>query len=183
MSTSPPPGRALVSEQPAGCAHLAVTDMARSLGFYLDLGCEVRCAADGWVLLHSARTSFVLALNPATVPDPSWRSHSTPPQPAPPPLRLSAPDLRALRRRLLAAGIGAGTIIRPTHAPGGEIEIIDPDRRLVVVEQFVPGPVLLGGSASSVHPAQEARQPLPGAGRTQQMPLDGAAGSSQRRWS
>ncbi len=136
----PPPDHHRASWCPAETVSLVVSDMSRSLKFYLDLGCEVRCAADGWVLLHSAQhpsadTTFVLT---AATADPYWRtrshSHRRPATP-PPPIWLSTPDLRALRRRLRATGGPAATITRPAHAPAGEIEITDPDLHLVVIKQ------------------------------------------------
>lgn len=126
------------SGRPVGPAQVRVTDMARSLDFYLHLDCEVRSAADGWALLCCGPVTFVLVV--ATAPaHPSapvaarrWAPMS--------PLRLPTPDIRALRRRLLAAGVRAGSIIRPPEAPAGEIEVADPDRHVVVLAQ--PGPAV-----------------------------------------
>lgn len=145
MSTSPLP--APVSASAAGHvdgpARLTVIDMACSLDFYLALGCEVRCAADGWVLLaHGARTLFVFTV---AAPGPGWRARSQPhrqPGGSTPQIRLSTPDLRALRRRLLTTGIPVGAIIRPVHAPDGEFEVSDPDQHLVVIDSSEPAETL-----------------------------------------
>ena len=68
----------------AGLVRIPVTDMAQALDHYLDLGCDVRQAADGWALLQCDRTSFVLVHAPATAPPrpgrtaahvPRWPSH------------------------------------------------------------------------------------------------------------
>lgn len=137
MSTSPLPGPDPRSGCPHGPAHLLVADMGRSLGFYLGLGCEVCRAADGWALLHSAGTCFVLVH--AGAPGSGWRTRSRPDRPTADPaprLRLRTPQLRALRRRLLVEGICATAIIRPVCAPAGEITIADPDQHLVVLEQL-----------------------------------------------
>ena len=145
MSTSAfptPAGSAF--EHPDEPTHLTVTDMARSLDFYLDLlGCEVRRAADGWAMLCCGETCFVLVH--AATPGPDWQTRSRPDQPAadsPPQIRLSTPDLRALRRRLLAADVTAAPITGSAHAPSGEtkIEISDPDQHPVVIEQLGPSP-------------------------------------------
>lgn len=126
--------------------------MARSLGFYLDLGCEVRAAADGWALLRSAEACFVLI--DAATPGPDWRARSRTGQPAADAarIRLRTPHLRALRRRLQASGVSTTALIRPAHAPAGEITITDPDQHVVVIEQLAPsalrasmrGPALAG---------------------------------------
>lgn len=152
MSTAPLPDRGAAPGRDDGPTQLLVTDMTRSLGFYLDLGCEVRAAADGWALLHSAEACFVL-LDAAT-PGPDWRARSRtgPPAADTARIRLRTPHLRALRRRLRASGVPTTAIIRPAHAPAGEIMITDPDQHLVVIEQLVPsalrasmrGPALAG---------------------------------------
>jgi hypothetical protein len=130
-----------------------VADMARSLDFYLALGCEVRSAADGWALMSCARASFVLlhVTDPASgwAPPPPTDRH-----PLHPPVRLSTSDIRALRRRLLATGVPAA-IVRPPHAPAGEMEIIDPDQHLVVIEQA--GPESSGGPGARTRGHQTSR--------------------------
>lgn len=139
MSTSPLPDHspAPAPGQGGGLAHFKVIDMVRSLDFYLNLGCEVRCAADGWVLLaHGGQILLVLT---AATPGPGWSARSQPHRQragSTLQVRLGTPDLRALRRRLLAAGVPAGAILRTVHAPAGEIEISDPDGHLVAIEQL-----------------------------------------------
>lgn len=129
--------------RPDGPPRLPVVDMARSLGFYLGLGCEVGTAADGWALLRCGEASFVLLH--AGAPGPGWRARSqwgrraAAPLLSPSRVRLPTPDIRALRRRLLAAGVPA-SIVRPPYAPGGEMEVTDPDRHVVVIEQSGPPP-------------------------------------------
>lgn len=150
MSTSPFATPAAASGRPDEPAHLTVTDMTRSLDFYLDLlGCKVRSAADGWVMLCCGETCFVLVH--ADTPGPDWRIRSRPDQPAPnstPQVRLGTPDLRALRRGLLSAGVPTGAITRPTRAPAGEIATTDPDQHPVVIEQLYPDPA----GVPPVHP-------------------------------
>ncbi|MGI8814327.1 MAG: hypothetical protein ACR2G2_03290 [Pseudonocardia sp.] len=51
---------------PARVPILKVSDMMRSLDFYLALGCEVDCAADGWVQLRLGHSRLVIS--PATGP-------------------------------------------------------------------------------------------------------------------
>lgn len=118
-------------DRPAGEPWVQVADISRSLAFFLDLGCEVRRAADGWVRLSGGPASFGLVQSAAL------RSLGSPPRRdgAAALVRLTTPDIRALRRRLLACGVPAGPITRPCHAPGGEMELVDPDGRLVVVSQ------------------------------------------------
>lgn len=111
--------------------------MARSLDFYLGLGCEVRQAADGWALLRCDSCSFVLiqVSPPSHGEEPSGRD--TPNERAPW-VRLGTRDVRALRRRLLQAGVPTSVPRRPDHAPAAEIVVIDPDQRPVVIEQTQP---------------------------------------------
>ena len=122
-----------------------VADLDRSLEFYMRLGCEVRSAADGWVLLGFGPTTFVLIPHTVAPPDPQARQA---PHPAPPPgttdqwIRLTTPDVRALRWRLLTEGVPVGPVITTTVATPtptatatavatatiAEIEVNDPDR-------------------------------------------------------
>lgn len=101
-----------------------VADMGRSLEFYLHLGCEVRSAADGWALLGCGSTAFVLV--PRTAPTPHsaslvsdagatvpHRRPAEPPSTTTPWIRLTSPDVRALRWRLLAKASRPA----PSHPP------------------------------------------------------------------
>jgi catechol 2,3-dioxygenase-like lactoylglutathione lyase family enzyme len=106
-----------------------VVDMARSLDFYLGLGCEVGRASDGWVLLSCGPVAFVLVRS-AEPDDASGGA---------PWIHLTTPDVRALRRRLQHDGVPAGVLLRPAHAPSGEIVVLDPDRRPVAIRQQPPG--------------------------------------------
>ena len=121
------------------------------------LGCEVRSAADGWVLLGFGPTTFVLIPHTVAPPDPQARQA---PHPAPPPgttdqwIRLTTPDVRALRWRLLTEGVPVGpvitthittTVATPTAtatavatATIAEIEVNDPDRHRVVLVEPAP---------------------------------------------
>ncbi|MBW0108071.1 hypothetical protein I4I84_04870 [Pseudonocardia sp. KRD-182] len=100
--------------------------MARALDFYLDLDCEVREAADGWALLSCGSVSLLL------IPAPCIRQHTA--VPATPAVRLTHPDARTARRRLLARGVAVSPLIRPAGTLG-EFETIDPDRHRVVITQ------------------------------------------------
>lgn len=108
-----------------------VTDMVRSLDFYLGLGCEVGRAADGWVLLTCGPVTFALVRSPEA---------ADAPEPTAPWIRLSTADVRTLRRQLQHDGIPTGALLRPAHAPLGEIVVLDPDRRPVAIEQPDPAP-------------------------------------------
>lgn len=121
-----------------------VLDVARALDFYLDLGCEVREAADGWALLRCGPVSLLL------IPAPCVRQHTA--VPGIPVVRLINPDVRALRRRLLARDVAVSPVTRPAGTLG-EFETIDPDRHPVVITQSPPG------SGSS--PRRFARRPPP----------------------
>ena len=97
--------------------------MSRSLDFYLALGCEIRSAADGWVLLDHSSTQFVLAQIPAAqtrLRPARW-------------IRLTTPDIQAVRRRMLTLGIPVET----TTSPGNTAEILvtDPDWYRVVIAE------------------------------------------------
>lgn len=131
-----------------------VTDMARSLDFYLGLGCEVGRAADGWVQLTCGPVTFALVRG--SMPDDV--SGATPW------IRLSTPDVRTLRRRLRHDGIPTGELLRPAHAPLGEIVALDPDRRLVAIGQLEPAPrTPLSGDprpAGAVRPGPSHPTPL-----------------------
>lgn len=113
-----------------------VADIARSLDFYLALGCEVLRAADGWALLSCGEVSFVLTQAPG--PTPGGGSCPRNPPAGHPWVRLKTPEVRTLRRRLLRDGVPTSVVIRPADTPGGEIVVIDPDERPVLITQ--PGP-------------------------------------------
>jgi len=128
---------------------IRVAEVTRSLDFYLDLGCEVRSAADGWVLLHCGLATFVLvqATPPAARAVPAPAPLRRPPRRRRGPriagspqagLRLTTSDVRALRRRLLAEGVPCSTIIRADPSMDGEIYVTDPDLNSVVIGQPAP---------------------------------------------
>ncbi len=136
---------------------MAVADVGRSLDFYLDLDCEVRAAADGWAMLCCGPAAFVLIGQAAVAVRPG---EQLPPRGSTMvvsrPVRLPTSDIRAMRRRLLAAGVRAGTITRPCHSPAGEIEVADPDGHVVVIAQ--PGP----RSGAPAPPTPTDAGPVPG---------------------
>ena len=108
---------------PVGPPRAWVARISQSLDFYLGLGCEVQCA-DGWVLLGCGRTLFVLIqITGATQTHPRpthW-------------VRLTPPDCRALRQRLLTDAVSA----HPITSPNGTAEwlVADPDLCRVVIAQ------------------------------------------------
>jgi hypothetical protein len=136
---------------PAGVPRVPVVDIVCSLQFYLDeMGCVVREVADGWALLRSGPFALLLIHEP-TPTDPARpplsldsrtaevrpRRRSVGAAPVIPRIRLSTPDLRALRCRL-----GADVLrVRPGPGPGpghnsvDEIEMYDPDQHRVVITQ------------------------------------------------
>lgn len=109
------------------CTRVPVTGMARSLDFYLGLGCEVRRAADGWVELTWGRTRFVLVVSARFPSD----AGAAPDQRV---VRLAASDVPALRRRLLARGITWRTHRSPWSAHD-DIEVADPDGQRIVIHR------------------------------------------------
>lgn len=119
------PGRAAGSPPRA-----RVAQMACSLDFYLGLGCEIGTAADGWALLRHGTSTFVLV---QAAEPPRRGSMGSGPW-----VRLSHPDVRALRRQLLSAGVPVGPVSRSDPAHAGEIVLIDPDDRPVVIAQPAP---------------------------------------------
>jgi hypothetical protein len=108
-----------------GPPHVHVTDICRSLGFYLDLSCDVREAADGWALLRCGQVELVLV---------HIRVLGHERIPTAPVARLLTCDVRAVRRRLAADGVPVGPLIRPAGS-AGEFEAIDPDLNRLVIEQ------------------------------------------------
>ncbi|GAA3237236.1 hypothetical protein GCM10017691_36190 [Pseudonocardia petroleophila] len=121
----PAPARTAPADRDARVPRAGVTDMARSLDFYLRLGCDVVRAADGWVLLRCHAVTFVLV-------QAGRRAPSAGPAAEDPWIRLGARDVRALRRRLL----GEGVPVPPACTPTGRIVVRDPDGRPVAVERL-----------------------------------------------
>lgn len=113
-----------------GPPHVHVTDISRSLGFYLDLSCDVREAADGWARLRCGRVELVL------VHIRVLRHERIPTAPV---ARLPTCDVRAVRRRLAADGVPVGPLIRPAGS-AGEFEATDPDLNRLVIEQVGTSP-------------------------------------------
>lgn len=155
-----------------------VAHMDRSLQFYLRLGCEVRSAADGWALLGCGPTTFVLipsTLRPLPHPVPADQPSSTGGW-----IRLTTPDVRALRWRLLADGVPAGPVITPatTAATTAEFEVADPDRRRVVIVE--PARAMPGALTSS--PPRIRRVPRhgsrPGTGHLVSIPTPRSPGDT-----
>jgi hypothetical protein len=132
---------------PGGVPRVPVVDIVCSLQFYLDeLGCVVREVADGWALLCSEPFALLLIHDPThTSPGLTpglarpWtdavRTHRRPAGAAaliPPPLiRLSTPDVRALRHRLGSRALVPGA----AHDSADKIDMYDPDRHRVVITQ------------------------------------------------
>ena len=116
--------RAPVPGAPVGPPRVWVARISRSLDFYLGLGCEVRCAADGWVLLGCGRTLFVLIQITAATQTHPRPNHW---------VRLTPPDYRALRRRLLTDGAWAGRITSLDST--AEMLVTDPDLYRVVIAE------------------------------------------------
>lgn len=111
---------------PAGVLALAVSSISRSLNFYLRLGCEVTCAADGWVQLGLDRTSFVLHLT------------SDPCIPRVACLVLpTALDPRSLVRLMGLTGVLA-TAADPTNHYARAALVTDPDGHLVRIARPAP---------------------------------------------
>lgn len=115
---------------PARLPRALVAVMSRSLDFYLDLGCEVRSAADGWAVINDGAHSLVL-IQGAAAP---WM-RTTLQAVGSILIVLDNPDVRALRQRLIAQNIPVSTIAQPDRSPAGEVEVIDPDRNRVAVRQ------------------------------------------------
>ena len=103
------------------CARLPVRVMARSLDFYLALGCDVRRAADGWGLRVSGADRFLLSAGPA-----AGARHTATRR-----LVLTVPDVRASWGRLVAAGMAPAG---PDHADE-QVELLDPDGYRVLVRK------------------------------------------------
>ncbi|MEU3628317.1 hypothetical protein BS329_40875 [Amycolatopsis coloradensis] len=97
--------------------------LARSLRFYLALGCEVHRSGDGWVRLRNAGTVFVLVHG-----GPGAGPGIVVPE-------LSTGNLLRLCCRLWMAGIDTSPISYPGGAPGGRITTHDPDRYPVAISQ------------------------------------------------
>lgn len=114
----PSPVRSLHAVDSTAPACVWVRCVSSALDFYLAVGCSVLHAADGWVKLRAAGTSFVLAQGP----DPQGPNGSTVPE-------LPTADLAGVCRRLRALGIEVG------DAPGGRITVRDPDRHPVTITQ------------------------------------------------
>ncbi len=112
-------------------SRVTVTAVARSLDFYLDVGCEVRRAADGWVELSWGQTRFAL------VPSAPFPPHVVTAASNQDVIRVTASDIRALRRRLLAKGITWSTI-RDGRSGLSDIEVTDPDGQRIVIHQSRP---------------------------------------------
>ena len=75
--------------------------ITQSLDFYLEVGCEVRCAADGWALLCDGPSSLVLIVSTALM-DSSEPAPPDLPIGTAPPFRMTTHDVHVLWRRLLA---------------------------------------------------------------------------------
>lgn len=138
---------------PGGVPRVPVVDIVRSLQFYLDeMGCVVREVADGWALLRSGPFAVLLIHEPPPTDPARLQLSSDPataevrppgrsagaPSPIPPPLiRLSTPDVRALRCRLSAHVLPARHVPEPVDDSGSvdKIEVYDPDRHRVVITQ------------------------------------------------
>ncbi len=128
VCTDVTPYTSSVSAAPEAIARATVAQMARSLDFYLALGCEVRRAADGWGELAWEQTWFVLVHAEPRTASPVGSGAG------PAFVRLSTPDVRALRRGLLAQGIPSRTVRHGGTGPC-PIEITDPDLHRIVIRQ------------------------------------------------
>lgn len=151
-STTRHSGRVAQPLDPGHAVLVPVTDIVRSLQFYLDeLGCVVHEVADGCALLGSG--PYVLPLIHQPLPDQARHQSSPDPQtpesarphlrlaaatpiPAPSLIRLSTSDVRALQRRLGCRAVLAGAVPGSLTDSADAIETCDPDRRRVVVVQL-----------------------------------------------
>jgi len=98
-------------------------DLARSVRFYLAVGCEARLSGDGWVQLCSGDTLFMLEHGDTNAP-----SGRIAPE-------LNSRNLLHLCRRLWAAGIDTSPISYPAWSPAGRITTSDPDRHPLSISQ------------------------------------------------
>jgi len=110
-----------------------VTDVARSIDFYRQLGFEVRntLEPDGqlvWAWLHNGKAHLML----------SRASQSMASGARDVILYLYAPDVGAYRERLATAGIKVGPIEYPSYMPEGEFGLEDPDGYCLLVGQTDP---------------------------------------------
>jgi hypothetical protein len=107
-----------------------VTDLARSIAFYRQLGFEVRSTLepDGqliWAWLNNGRSHLML----------SRAEHAMPPGTRDVILYLYAPNVVGYRDQLAANGVKVGPIEYPPYMPEGEFGLEDPDGYCLLVGQ------------------------------------------------
>jgi catechol 2,3-dioxygenase-like lactoylglutathione lyase family enzyme len=110
---------------------VGVTDVARSVEFYSELGFELtnRLEREGqlvWALLTTGEANLMLTLADAPI-DPEAQ-HIV--------LYLYAPDVVALHGRLRERDVtGVGALAHPVYREAGEFRIADPDGHMLLVGQ------------------------------------------------
>jgi catechol 2,3-dioxygenase-like lactoylglutathione lyase family enzyme len=117
---------------------LAVKDVARSRAFYETLGFAVVLGEEeqGWLILRSGSTTIglfqgVLERNSLTF-NPGWDAEAKP---------LAAfEDVRAIQRRLKAAGLELASEADEGASGPGSFSLLDPDGNPVLFDQHVPSP-------------------------------------------
>lgn len=109
---------------------LHVASIERSIDFYRELGFEVvdtdRCDPIGWARLHCEGGAIMLLRAEEPV-DPCAQAVL---------FYLYTPDLPALRRQLVKAGLTVSEIRRPLYMPSGEIRLEDPDGYVLLVAHW-----------------------------------------------
>jgi catechol 2,3-dioxygenase-like lactoylglutathione lyase family enzyme len=110
-----------------------VDDVDRAIAFYHQLGfvltsvCKYR-GTPVWAELESEQAQLMVSTDGDSI-DPAGQGVL---------FYLYSPDLAALRRQLLAAGIDAGEIEDGTPGPREEMRLTDPDGYVLMVAQLDP---------------------------------------------
>ena len=113
-----------------------VRDVAESVDFYALLGFEPISTLGGrgedgwWVYLQAERARLMLAVaNEQVVADAQAVL-----------FYLYTDDLRRLRAQVVAGGLDPSPIAYPSHMPGGEMRLHDPDGYVLLIGQLRPKP-------------------------------------------
>jgi len=114
--------------------YVHVEDLARSMAFYELLGCRVigtfqRGGSIVWAHLDTGDGRLMLAKADGPI-QPDQQAVL---------FYLYAPDVAALRERLVGEGIAVGPIANPDHMVEGEIRLSDPDGYVLLVGQTGTG--------------------------------------------